>query len=96
MAFFGEYKGKIKNLAEIEPGISIIPISEVVSTALYAKKKGLAMRLLGKEEQEESFCVQCFKVEDTAGQFPQDFWMDSVGTSDDMDKALMQVVARRS
>lgn len=92
--------GFVKDISKIGIGISVIPATYVVDAAQEAKKKNLAVRLLGpaneKHDGKDCYRVQCFRFGESDEQFPQDFWMNHISDSEDMNEALMQVVARRS
>jgi len=91
--------GLVSDASQVGVGISVIPTDKVVEAAEAAKKKNLAMRILGPSVRDangaESVCVQCYPSP-SDNQYPQDFWMNRVSDSDDMTMALMSVVERRS
>ena len=95
-----EYVGLVKDVCMIDIGVSVVPAAFIVNAAQEAKKKGLGIRLLGRADEEHNgescFCVQCYQFGEAGGQFPQDFWMNRISDSADMNEALMEVMDRRS
>jgi hypothetical protein len=89
--------GNLTSADTVREGVFLVLLDAVVASAERARENGLAMRLLGfNDERKNLVRVQFFRQPEQINAFPQDFWMNRLPNTPNLSSALMEVMARRS